>query len=118
MADDFADLVNTPVIRLKWWGSYLENFNDPGVSRFLIAFESDIPAVGKPGEAKIIKTEAKLSPQAGQICLGGVILLPGVIQLAQVSLGVSCSHYDRAQGFNGFAFALLAGATEIAQPAA
>ena len=44
MADDFADLVNTPVIKIKWWGSYLENYMDPGVQRFLIVFETDVPA--------------------------------------------------------------------------
>jgi len=36
MADDFADLVDTPVIQIKWWGSYLENYNDPGVTQFMI----------------------------------------------------------------------------------
>ena len=54
MADDFADLEHSPVIKIKWWGSYLENFYDPPsiqVDRFLIAFEKDVPAVGIPGEA-------------------------------------------------------------------
>ena len=43
MADDFADLMDTPVVKLKWWGSYPED-EDPSVYRFLIAFERDIPA--------------------------------------------------------------------------
>ena len=43
MADDFADLVDDPVIRIKWWGSYIENYNDPEVHRFLIAWETDVP---------------------------------------------------------------------------
>ena len=43
MADDFADEFDTPVVHIKWWGSYLGNqFNTP-VSKFLIAFESDEP---------------------------------------------------------------------------
>ncbi len=50
MADDFADLVNTPVIQIKWWGSYLENIVEMPVQRFLIVFETDVPAVGKPGD--------------------------------------------------------------------
>ena len=49
MADDFADRFAKPVVHVKWWGSYLEAPTDPiGVRRFLISFESDIPA-GSPG---------------------------------------------------------------------
>ncbi|MBL7215623.1 MAG: DNRLRE domain-containing protein [Phycisphaerae bacterium] len=49
MADDFADLEHSPVIKVKWWGSYLENeIMDPGVNRFLIAFEKDV-AADEPG---------------------------------------------------------------------
>ena len=48
MADDFADLKDTPVIKIKWWGSYLENEIAEPVTRFLIAFESDIAAVHEP----------------------------------------------------------------------
>ncbi len=55
MADDFADLKNSPVIKLKWWGSYLENeIMDPGVFRFLIAFEKDVRAQGHPDDADYI----------------------------------------------------------------
>ena len=48
MADDFADNFNSPVVHVKWWGSYLDaqgpqNPQMP-VDKFLIAFESDIPA--------------------------------------------------------------------------
>jgi hypothetical protein len=45
MADDFADKFSTPVVHVKWWGSYLNNFtgNFP-VDKFLISFESDVPA--------------------------------------------------------------------------
>jgi hypothetical protein len=80
MADDFADLKDTPVIRLKWWGSYLENIIDPdaGVTQFLIAFESDVPAVGEPNEAgyipsypgEIISTEIVTLGTAGSLNLG------------------------------------------------
>ena len=44
MADDFADKFSTPVVHIRWWGSYLNNFtqNLP-VDKFLISFESDVP---------------------------------------------------------------------------
>jgi hypothetical protein len=50
MADDFADTFSTPVVHVKWWGSYIRRpaATDPlGVRRFLISFEEDIPA--EPG---------------------------------------------------------------------
>ena len=49
MADDFADLQDSNVVRIKWWGSYIENEIFDPVTRFLIAFESDMPA-GTQGE--------------------------------------------------------------------
>ena len=54
MADDFADLADTPVLKIKWWGSYIENEIMESVSRFLIAFESDIPAQGHPSDVDYI----------------------------------------------------------------
>ena len=47
MADDFADKLTSPVVHVKWWGSYLgeagpQNPNMP-VNKFLISFESDAP---------------------------------------------------------------------------
>jgi hypothetical protein len=44
MADDFADKVSQPVVRVSWWGSYLDNQLFAGVNHFLISFESDVPA--------------------------------------------------------------------------
>jgi hypothetical protein len=45
MADDFADNFNSPVVHVKWWGSYLNNIINPNmpVNKFLISFESDVP---------------------------------------------------------------------------
>lgn len=44
MADDFADTLTTPVVHVKWWGSYLNNSDQFGhINKFLIAFESDVP---------------------------------------------------------------------------
>jgi hypothetical protein len=50
MADDFADAFSSPVLHVKWWGSYLKNSLDPNdpVKKFLIAFESDVPADQNP----------------------------------------------------------------------
>ncbi|MEX2091643.1 MAG: hypothetical protein WD971_03150, partial [Pirellulales bacterium] len=50
MADDFADAFNSPVLHVKWWGSYLNNSQNPSspVNKFLIAFESDVPASQNP----------------------------------------------------------------------
>jgi hypothetical protein len=45
MADDFADKFNSPVVHVRWWGSYLNHFTDNlPVNKFLISFESDVPA--------------------------------------------------------------------------
>jgi hypothetical protein len=56
MADDFGDKLSSPVLHVRWWGSYhidLINPNMP-VNKFLIAFESDVPkstanAFSQPG---------------------------------------------------------------------
>ncbi len=45
MADDFADKFASPVVHVKWWGSYfpsLQPTNIP-INKFLISFESDQP---------------------------------------------------------------------------
>ena len=45
MADDFADKFKSPVVHVKWWGSYLNQLTAQlPVDKFLISFESDIPA--------------------------------------------------------------------------
>lgn len=51
MADDFADKLTSPVVHVKWWGSYLNNFtsNTFPVDKFLISFESDVPATAAGG---------------------------------------------------------------------
>jgi hypothetical protein len=57
MADDFADKFSSPVVHVKWWGSYLDNLVTPNtpVDKFLISFERDVPAgpdnpFSRPGE--------------------------------------------------------------------
>ena len=75
MADDFADQFNTPVVHIKWWGSYLNNKQIQPVDSFLVVFESDIPAAQHPlglgfsipGNvlSSQIVTRAPLSPMSG-----------------------------------------------------
>ncbi len=45
MADDFADTLSSPVVHVKWWGSYFKDLINPAmpVDKFLISFESDVP---------------------------------------------------------------------------
>ncbi len=50
-ADDFADNYSTPVVHIRWWGSYDQNTNltlNSSVQKFLISFESDVPAGPAP----------------------------------------------------------------------
>jgi hypothetical protein len=71
MADDFADKFSSPVVHVKWWGSYLNKFTTPNfpVDKFLISFESDIPAApnvpfSRPNGTK--HTRAAYSPLGTQ----------------------------------------------------
>jgi len=75
MADDFADKFASPVVHVKWWGSYLNKpagIPDASVRRFLISFESDIPAppggFSRPG-APLLNQIVSLDPDS--------ILTPG-----------------------------------------
>jgi len=78
MADDFADEFKSPVVHLKWWGSYLNDQTVPpglGVRRFLISFESDIPATSandfsRPGTPLLnqivtLDSDSVLTPGSG-----------------------------------------------------
>jgi len=73
VADDFADKFNSPVVHLRWWGSYLDNQGiTQGVTHFLISFESDIPAgpnvpFSRPGEPMLnqIVRKGPLAPGSG-----------------------------------------------------
>jgi hypothetical protein len=76
MADDFADEFNTPVVHVRWWGSYLNNVALASVDKFLISFERDIPdpdgshqgtEFSRPGIPLLnqIVKEGPLSPGSG-----------------------------------------------------
>jgi hypothetical protein len=74
-ADDFADTFATPVVHVKWWGSYLNQSDQFGhVNKFLIAFEQDVPNPNPLGFSypdpagpihSQIVTLGALSPQSG-----------------------------------------------------
>src|SRR5690242_3787166 len=75
MADDFADKFNSPVVHVRWWGSYHNNIVNTQfpVNKFLIAFESDVPAptpgFSSPGQVMQLDTVDRsltLSPGSGQ----------------------------------------------------
>lgn len=79
MADDFADTLSTPVVHVKWWGSYMNQSLQHGhIQKFLIAFENDVPAgtgmwpfsypdPNGPIHSQIVTvTTNPLTPQSGQ----------------------------------------------------
>jgi len=76
MADDFSDKLSSPVVHVKWWGSYHNDVINPQfpVNKFLIAFESDVPApvpgFSRPGQvlqADVVNRAAAISgPGSGQ----------------------------------------------------
>jgi hypothetical protein len=74
MADDFADKFSSPVVHVKWWGSYLNNFVSPSfpIDKFLISFERDVPAgpnnpFSRPGEPLLnqIVRRGPIAPGSG-----------------------------------------------------
>jgi hypothetical protein len=74
MADDFADKFSSPVVHVKWWGSYLDNLVNTAlpINKFLISFESDVPQStaqpfshpGQPLLSQIVK-RGPLAPGSG-----------------------------------------------------
>jgi hypothetical protein len=72
MADDFAVKSARPISHLRWWGSYLDNARGLGANRFLVSFESDVPAgpntpfsrPGQPLSSQIVSL-GSLSPASG-----------------------------------------------------
>jgi hypothetical protein len=74
MADDFADNLSSPVLHVKWWGSYLHDLINPNmpVNKFLISFEADDPAnaanpFSQPGQPLLnqVVTRGALAPGSG-----------------------------------------------------
>lgn len=72
MADDFADKFSTPVVHVSWWGSYIDQQQFTGVKKFLISFETDVPASptggfshpGTPILSQVV-TRGPLAPASG-----------------------------------------------------
>ena len=71
MADDFSLITSDPIVKVEWWGSYLNTGNGGGVQRFLLSFETDVPAAadepshpGTPVISQIVSIGA-LAPLSG-----------------------------------------------------
>lgn len=74
MADDFADNLTSPIVHVKWWGSYKNDHINTQlpVNKFLISFESDVPQGpnnpwSHPGSPLLnqVVTRGPLSPGSG-----------------------------------------------------
>jgi hypothetical protein len=74
-ADDFSDNFNTPVVHIRWWGSYENNnnlqFPNANIQKFLISFESD--TIGGPATNPFSQPGTPLLTQ--EVTLGA--LAPG-----------------------------------------
>jgi len=87
MADDFADKLNTPVVHVQWWGSYMNQTQPGTASAFSISFESNIPAspatgvlFSQPGavlSSQIVTKAAALAPGSGTFTETGIPTTPG-----------------------------------------
>jgi hypothetical protein len=71
MADDFSLITRDPIVQVEWWGSYLNAGSGGGVQRFLLSFETDVPATvdeashpGTPVISQIVSIGA-LAPNSG-----------------------------------------------------
>jgi hypothetical protein len=73
MADDFADKFSTPVVHVKWWGSYLNDITGQfPVDKFLISFESDVPEgpnnpFSRPGTPLLNQIVRRLGPSPAPV---------------------------------------------------
>lgn len=109
MADDFADKFNSPVVHVKWWGSYLNNFQTANipVNKFLISFESDAPATAAnpfshPSQPLLnqIVQRGPLAPGSGTftetpISLGGPPLNEGLFEY-NAELHLDSAFFEKA----------------------
>ncbi len=101
MADDFADRFDSPVVHVKWWGSYMgQTPTTNPIDQFLIAFESDMPldpAINSSRPDQVLSsqivTRGPLSPGSGtftekQISPGGAPLNEALYEYnAELHLG-------------------------------
>lgn len=76
MADDFADKFSTPVVHVRWWGSYMNEHQGSGVKQFLISFESDVP-VGPNNPLPYSHPGVPLLNQIVTLAPAGTGLAPG-----------------------------------------
>jgi len=96
MADDFADNLTSPILHVKWWGSYKQDFIDPNmpVNKFLISFESDAPAnaadpFSHPDQPLLNQTVTR-----GALAPGSGTFTEKLIRPADPTLGESLYEYN------------------------
>jgi hypothetical protein len=71
MGDDFSTTTSDPIVHVEWWGSYLNPGAGNGVQKFLLSFETDVPATqddpSHPGTPVIsqIVSKGALAPNSG-----------------------------------------------------
>ena len=70
MADDFADKFSTPVVHVKWWGSYLNNFVNPNFAGGQIP---DLVREDDRRSTKPIRSAIRGTPLLNQIVRRGPI---------------------------------------------
>jgi hypothetical protein len=85
MADDFADPYSGDVVRVRWWGSYMEDVYEQPVNRFLIVFETDVPADPAGGNPYSHPGEVILTQEVWRGAPDPLALSPG--EFSEVLIG-------------------------------
>jgi hypothetical protein len=100
MADDFADKFSSPVVHVKWWGSYLNNLVTPNtpVDKFLISFERDVPAsrdnpFSRPGEP-LLNQIVRRVPAGGALTPGSGLFTEAPVSGGGPPLNERLSEYN------------------------
>jgi len=85
MADDFADTLNSPVVHVKFWGSYLNNTDQFGhIGKFLVAFEQDVP---NPNPLGFSYPDPNIPAFSQIVTLGGLSTASGTFTEKAISPG-------------------------------
>jgi hypothetical protein len=96
MADDFADKLSSPIVHLKWWGSYAHDVINPNmpVNQFMIAFESDVPAGPAPSFSHPGQVLSTQIVKRGPLAPGSGTFTEKVIRGPDPFLGESLYEYN------------------------
>jgi hypothetical protein len=91
MGDDFSTSTSQPIVHVEWWGSYLNTGAGNGVQKFLLSFETDVPATqndpSHPGTPVIsqIVSKGALAPNSGTFTETAIATAMGAPQLYHYS---------------------------------